>query len=88
MHLNIWLIIALPLFVILAWGYWYLVAKPWRMIDTMVIVASFAVALASDAWVALVTDSGHIWRQIIGFTVAYGAFATVMGLALWWRRRS
>ena len=86
--MNIWLIIALPLFAILAWGYWYLVSKPVKQADIWTIVVAFAAAVAADAWVAQMTDPTHIWRHIIGFTVAYGVFAAIVGFALWRRKRA
>lgn len=84
--MNIWLIIAFPLFAILAWGYCYLVPKPLRRSDYVTIALALAAAVGADAFIGTVTDPGHIWRQIIGFTVAYGVFAAIMSVALWKRR--
>ena len=84
--MNIWLVIAFPLFAILAWGFCYLAPKPLRSSDYVTIAVAFSAAVGADAVIGTVTDPTHIWRQIIGFTVAYGVFAAIMSAALWRRR--
>ena len=82
-----------PWFAILGVLYWLYPRLPrpsWRAgFDAAALGVAIAVFVLALHWALGWADRGYgrMWQQIVGTSVSYGAFLTILGLAFWLRHR-
>jgi len=92
-EVNLAALLFAPWFAILAVLYWIYPRKPrpsWRgPYDAAALGIAVAVFVLVLHWGQGWADRGYgrMWQQIVGTSVSYGAFLTVLTLASWFRHR-
>ena len=92
-EVNLAALLFAPWFAILAVLYWLYPRKPrpaWRAsYDAAALGIAVAVFVLVLHWGQGWADRGYgkMWQQIVGTSVSYGAFLTVLTLAFWFRHR-
>jgi len=82
-----------PWFLILGVLYWHYPRQPrpaWRpAFDAGALVLAVVVFVLVLRWGLGWADRGYgrMWQQIVGTSVSYGAFLSVLGFAVWVRHR-
>ena len=92
-ELNLALILFLPWFAILGVLYWLYPRQPRharrRLFDAAALASAVLAFVLTMHWGHAWADPGygHMWKQIVATSVAYGAFLAVLTIAFWLRRR-
>ncbi len=92
-EINLAAILFAPWFVILCVLYWAYPREPRpparRWFDAGILVFAWLVFFLSLHWAQDWADRGfgRMWQQVVGTSVSYGAFLTVLTVAYLWRGR-